>query len=163
MEKERLKFCIERFDSYYDSVNNKSSVFLAVSIFIVGGLVASYPSILNLVNCGLCVHLIMISAIGLGLATMIIVIMASTPFLTNDSDSLYYFGSIACLTQDQFCVKSGPNFTDEDELSDLRNQVHQLSRGLKMKFTRLTIVGMLFTIQFYLFIPLILIIAFNLK
>lgn len=163
MEKERLRFCIGRFDHYYDSVNNKSAVFLGLSTFIVGGLVAAYPSVLKLVNCGVLVHLVMLSVIGLGLATMILVIMASTPFLTTDTDSMHYFGSIACMTKDAYCNKSASSFTEEDELTDLRAQVHQLSGGLFSKFKRLKLAGRLFTIQFYLFIPLILLIVYNLK
>ncbi len=162
MEKERLKFCIERFDHYYDSINNKSAVFLALSTFIVGGLVAAYPSILSLINCGLFIHIAMLSVIGLGVAIMIIVIIASSPFLTIDDRSLHYFGSIASFSKNQFSDKSGA-FTNEDELTDLRSQVYQLSCGLSNKFKRLRIAGGLFTIQFCLFIPLILIIVFNLK
>jgi len=163
MEKERLKFCIERFDHYYDSVNNKSAVFLGLSTFIVGGLVAAYPSVMNLVNCGAPVHIMMLVVIGLGLAIMIIVVMASTPFLTANTDSIHYFGSISCMTKDQYCNKSSITLTEEDELTDLREQVHQLSCGLTNKFKRLKLAGRLFTLQFYLFIPLVLLIICNLK
>lgn len=163
MEKERLKFCIKRFDHYYDSVNNKSAVFLGLSTFIVGGLVAAYPSILSLVNCGFFVHVLMLSVIGIGLGIMIIVIMASTPFLTTDTNSLHYFSSISCMTKDQYCNRSSTTCTEEDELIDLREQVHQLSGGLNNKFKKLKWAGKLFTIQFCLFIPLILLIVFNLK
>ncbi len=41
MEFERLIFCINRYDHYYDSVNNKSNVFLVISTFIVGGLITA--------------------------------------------------------------------------------------------------------------------------
>lgn len=163
MEKERLKFCIERFDHYYDSVNNKSAVFLGLSTFIVGGLVAAYPSILNLVNCGFFLHIMMLSVIGLGLGIMIVVITASTPFLVTTIDSIHYFGSISCMTKDQYCNKSSTQCAEEDELIDLRGQVYQLSCGLAGKFKKLKWAGKLFTIQFYLFIPLILLIISNLK
>lgn len=163
MEKDRLKFCIERFDHYYESINNKSAVFLGLSTFIVGGLVASYPSILGLANCGLLVHIMMLSVIGLGLAIMIIVIMASTPFLTADTSSIHYFGSISCMTKEQYSLRSATKDSEEAELTDLRAQVHQLSCGLADKFNRLKWAGELFVIQFYLFIPLVLLIVFNLK
>jgi len=163
MERERLLFNINRFDHYYDSVNNKSAVFLGLSTFIVGGLVAAYPSILELVECGVLVHLVMTSVIALGIAIMIIVILASTPFLGRETDSMYYFGSISRMTQVNYTNKSISGYTDEDELTDLRNQVHQLSCGLEKKFVKLQLAGKLFTIQFFLFIPLILIIITNLK
>lgn len=162
MEKERLKFCIERFDHYYDSVNNKSAVFLGLSTFIVGGLVTAYPSILSLVDCGFLVHSMMFSVLALGITIMITVVMASTPFLSDKTDSLHYFGSIACMTKAQY-DKHGSECTDEDELNDLRTQAHQLSCGLNKKFKRLKLAGSLLTIQFCLFIPLIIIIVTNLK
>jgi len=163
MEKERLKFCIDRFDHYYDSINNKSAVFLGLSTFIVGGLVAAYPSVLSLVNSGFFVHVMMLSVLGLGLGIMIIVIMALTPFLTVGTASIYYFSSISSMTKDQYSTQSSTVCTEEDELTDLRAQVHQLSCGLTDKFERLKWAGRLFTIQFFLFVPLILLIVCNLK
>jgi uncharacterized membrane protein len=163
MEKERLKYCIDRFDHYYDSVNNKSSVFLGLSTFIVGGLVAGYFAVGPLINCGFWTHALIITLIGLGVSTMIVVIMATTPFLSSDIDSLHFFGAIASMDGPSFCVKSATPCTDEDELKDLRNQAHQLATGLRGKFKKLKTAGVLFTIQFYLFIPLFLIIICNLK
>lgn len=163
MEKERLKYCIDRFDNYYDSVNNKSSVFLGLSTFIVGGLIAGYFAVSLYVDCGFWIHALMISLTGIGIAIMIIVVKAATPFLTKNDDSLHFFGAIACLDGPSFCIKSATPCTDEDELKDLRNQVHQLACGLTGKFKKLKIAGILFTIQFYLFIPLFLMILCNLK
>jgi hypothetical protein len=162
MEKERLQFCIERWDHFYDSINNKSTVFLGLSTFIVGGLVASYPSILEKVHSSLWIHFLMLALIGLGVTIMIIVIKASTPFLSKKEKSLFYFGAVACLTEDDFYSKSSCS-TAEDDLKDLRKQAFQLSQGLNKKFSRLKTAGILFTIQFYLFIPLILIIICNIK
>ena len=163
MEKERLKYCIDRFDNYYDSVNNKSSVFLGLSTFIVGGLIAGYFAISPYVNCGFWTHALMVILIGLGVAIMITVIKAATPFLTKDIDSLHFFGAISSLDAPGFCAKSATPCTDEDELKDLRNQVHQLASGLTGKFKKLKTAGILFTIQFYLFIPLVLMILCNFK
>ena len=163
MEKERLKYCIDRFDHYYDSVNNKSSVFLGLSTFIVSGLVTGYFAVGPLINCGFWAHSLMIALIGLGVATMITVIMAATPFLSNDKDSLHFFGAIASLDDIAFCSKSATPCTPEDELKDLRKQVHQLATGLGGKFKKLKVAGILFTIQFCLLIPLFIIILCNLK
>ncbi len=163
MEKERLKYCIDRFDHYYDSVNNKSSVFLGLSTFIVGGLVAGYFVIAPLVNCGFWVHTLLKVLIGLGVATMIIVILAATPYLGKDTDSLHFFGAIGCMDSTSFCAKSASQCTEEDELNDLRSQVHQLACGLCGKFIKLKDAGILFTIQFCLFVPLFIIILCNLK
>ena len=162
MEKERLIFCIGRYDHYYDTINNKSSVFLGLSTFIVGGLIAAYPSLVDLTNCNLLIHALMLVLLGVGIAIMIIVILASTPFQGEDSDSIHYFGSVAKMTKDQFCNKSS-QCSKEDELMDLRSQVQHLSYGLASKFTKLKWAGRLFTIQFVLLIPLGILIIYNLK
>lgn len=162
MEKARLKFCIERFDHYYDTINNKSSVFLGLSTFLVGGLVAAYPYIISHTNPALLINLILILVIGIGLAIMITVILASTPFQGKNLESLHFFGSISQMQKDHYCNLS-TNYSELHELEDLRNQVHQLSEGLASKFKKLSLAGRLFTIQFILFAPLIALILFNLK
>jgi hypothetical protein len=167
MERERLKFCIDRFDHYYDSVNNKGAVFLGLSTFIVGGLSAAYPSFLSSVNCNVWVHFLMRSLIFIGLAIMIIVIRALTPFISNNTGSVntgsvFYFGSIGNQDKNVFLEKS-KNLDEEGELIDLRTQAHELSKGLTYKFRQLRMVAVLFTIQFVLFIPLIILLINNLK
>jgi len=163
MEKERLHFCIGRYDNYYDSVNNKSSVFLGLSTFIVGGLVAGYFCLPDYVNCTWPICSLIITLILLGILIMIVVVLAAIPFVAAGTDSLHYFGSISCLGHDDFCDKSGTRSTDEAELKDLRTQVHQLACGLTSKFRKLKCAGILFTTQFLLFIPLLILIMNNLK
>lgn len=162
MEKERLKFCIERFDHYYDTVNNKSAVFLALGTFMVGGLVASYPYLKENVNCTIWLHFFFLLSVTLGLTAMIIVIMATTPYLSTQSSSKFYFYSIAAIAEESFYIDSKA-YSDQDELTDLRIQVHRLATGLKKKFQRLRIAGILYTLMFFVFIPLIFLIIKNLK
>ncbi|MEL1248386.1 Pycsar system effector family protein [Flavobacterium helocola] len=163
MEKERLLFCIQRYDHYYDSVNNKSSVFLGLSTFIVGGLTTGYFVLPDLINCITWIYILIGILIVLGILIMIIVIQAAIPHLSNEKNSLHYFGSISKMSCENFCLKSKDTNSDEDELIDLRMQVHQLSSGLKSKFSFLRIAGILFLIQFILFIPLFILIINNLK
>lgn len=163
MEKERLLFCIGRYDHYYDSVNNKSAVFLGLSTFIVGGLSAGYFALPNLVNCTSWIYMLMIILILIGIVIMVTVILAATPFLGKNANSLLSFGDISCQSHGDYCAKSQQSISDDDELADLRTQVHQLACGLTAKFAKLKIAGILFTIQFILFIPLLMLIINNLK
>ena len=163
MEKERLLFCIGRYDHYYDSVNNKSSVFLGLSTFIVGGLIVGFFAIRDFVLCTPWIYLLMIILILIGIVIMIVVILAATPFISKGTDSLHYFGSISCQSHDEFSARSIESISLEDELKDLRVQVHQLACGLSSKFLRLKTAGILFTVQFVLFIPLLMLIIHNLK
>jgi len=67
------------------------------------------------------------------------------------------------MSYENFCIKSKDTNSIEDEIIDLRTQVHQLSSGLKSKFSLLRIAGILFLLQFILFIPLFILIINNLK
>lgn len=162
MEKERLIFNINRFDGYYNGINNKCAVFLALSTFIVGGLITAYPTVLKTVNCGCWVTALMSLLIALGIAIMIVVILASTPYLNSRKISLLYFGSIAKMKAADF-IHQSKSVSAEDEVNDLRNQVYDLACGLQLKFYRLRIAGWLFFAQFILFIPLLFILIINLK
>lgn len=162
MEKERLQFNINRFDAYYNSVNSKCGVFLGLSTFIVGGLATAYSSIIKAVDCGWCIHSLMSLLIALGVAIMIIVILASTPYLSSKKKSLLYFGCIAAMERNDFLAKSEA-YQKNDEMTDLRNQVYDLASGLELKFKRLRLAGWLFTAQFVLFIPLLFTLIYNLK
>lgn len=162
MEKERLIFCIGRYDHYFDSVNNKAAVFLALSTFVVSGLVASYPYLLEKVNCDWVMHSFLIVLIAIGIAILIIVILASTPFASKKGNSLYYFMSISSVEKGIFEAQS-KSANEEEELSDLRIQVYNLACGLTAKFRKLKVAGILFIIQLSLFIPLIILLIKNIK
>ncbi len=162
MEKERLLFCIERFDHYYDSINNKSAVFLGLGTFALGGLIAAYPYLSDHSECRVWITLLLSIPIGLALAAMLIVMIASIPFVSKGDGSLYYFGSIASKGREKFHNTSEIAAPGE-ELSDLREQVFELSTGLKRKFNRLRIAGILYVLMFISIIPLVLTILLNFK
>lgn len=162
MEKERLIFCIERFDHYYDSINNKSSVFLGLGTFVVGGLIASYPYLQEHVYCSTTLLVLLSISIALAFFALIIVITASTPYLSKEKTSMYYFYSIAAKKRGIF-IDESKNFEEEEDLSDLRVQVHGLASGLRKKFSRLRIAAILYTLMFISMIPLVILILINFK
>ncbi len=161
-EEKRLKYSIGRFDHYYDSVNNKCTVFLAVSTFIEGILITAYPKILESVSCGIFLKFLMTLLLVFGLATMLIVIWASTPYLTSHKKSLLYFGDIATRNYFEF-ERHSKEETEEGALSDLRIQSYDLSIGLMKKFKMLKIAGRIMGIQFLLFIPLMIFLLYHLN
>jgi hypothetical protein len=162
MEKERLLLCINRYDHYYDSVNNKSNVLLTLSIFVVGGLVAGYPTLMEKVVCNSYTHFLVGALIALGVANLLILTWTSLPFVSKNKTSLFYFGSIACMPANDFTIKSAARTSDQ-ELADLRLQVHSLATGLQSKFKRLRIAGMLLIVQVIFFIPLVIYIINHIK
>ncbi|MCK4346620.1 MAG: hypothetical protein KAX05_15150 [Bacteroidales bacterium] len=162
MEKERLKYTITRFDHYYDSVNNKGNVILGLSTFIVGGLIASYPFFLQKVNCTFWVHANLITLITLGLAAMLIMIIASTPYLSSKSNSVFYFLSVSKMKKDDF-AKWSEGLQENYELEDMRNQTYLLAKGLTNKFRMLKWASMLINIQFVLLVPFIILLINSLS
>lgn len=161
MEKDRLIYTIDRFDHYFESVNNKTAVYIAINTFILGGILAGYVNVdkyikeyVNLFNINLSIVL------GLGLVTLIILIYASIPYFSKKPNSLFYFGAIGLQSEDDFIEKS-KSYEAKDEIKDLRNQVHILAKGLNTKFVRLKLSGHLLVIQFIILIPLIIIFLIN--
>lgn len=161
LEKERLIYSISRFDHYFDSVNNKTAVYIAINTFVVGSLITSYVTLVNDISCYSQIFQVLISiSFLIGLTTLIILVNASIPFFSKDSKSLYYFGGIGTMKKEEFelCSKT---LTVKKELKDLRNQVHTLSLGLTKKFTKLKLAGRLLILQFVLLIPIFTIIIYN--
>lgn len=161
MEKDRLIYTINRFDHYFESVNNKTAVYIAINTFVLGGILAGYVNVNQYIkkyedifNVILCLIL------GLGLITLIILVLASIPYFSKKPNSLFYFGTIGSLSKEDF-IKQSKKYDSKDELKDLRNQVHILSKGLNKKFERLKLSGNLLVFQFIGLIPLIVIFLVN--
>ncbi|WP_374163803.1 Pycsar system effector family protein [Arcticibacter sp. MXS-1] len=162
MEKERLRFCIERFDHYYDTVNNKSNVQLALSVFVTGGLITLCPYLEQKVNCSATIHFLLGVEIFLGLGSVLLNLLATMPYLGTKNDSLHYFGSIAKLSKSQFFARSA-KMNSGEEIEDLRAQVLALANGLKNKFSKLRVVSWLIIAQFIVAVPLLMLLYLNLK
>jgi len=163
MEKqEHLKFCIERFDHYYDSVNNKSALFLAVNTFIVAGLMSIYPNIQLTFECGIWINSFFSIIVFAGLISILMTLSAGIPFLAKPGKSHLYFGSIAAMSLDEF--RNSLSVLSADGLEqDYSTQIHQLSRGLRAKFRRLQWAGYLIFSEFVLAIPFIILLMNNIK
>jgi len=161
MEKDRLQYTIGRFDHYFDSINNKTAVYIAINTFLIGGILASYSSVDKyIIQYSTAFNLIISLELLIGIAALIILVYASIPYFTKSSDSLIYFGSIGSKSKDDFYTHS-KKCDEEEEINDLRDQVYALSKGLTKKFSRLKLVGVLLATQFIFLIPLIIIFLAN--
>jgi hypothetical protein len=161
MEKDRLLHTIGRFDHYFESINNKTAVYIAINTFLIGGILAGYveanehlKEYINIFNLCLCLLL------ALGVSTLILLVLASIPYFSKKPKSLLYFGSIGSLSKKEF-IEQSKKYDDKDELQDLRNQVHLLSKALNRKFQRLKLSGIMLVLQFIGLIPLIIIFLLN--
>lgn len=155
MEKERLEYTITRLDHYYDSVNNKTAVYIAINTFITGGAITLLTQIQELLDKEIWLLIFLAGIIAFGVVSLILLALASMPYLSPKSEieSLYYFESIAEKSDQEFFDLSKEQDKKEDK-KDLRNQVYVLSKGLKAKFKKLKWACGLLIIQFLLLVPL---------
>ena len=154
MEKERLVYTVTRLDHYYDSVNNKTSVYIAINTFITGGAITLLTQIQELLNKETWLLNFLAAIITLGVVSLILLALASMPYLSPGSEvhSLYYFASIAQKNSKNFSRLSKKQ-SEKDDIRDLRNQVFVLSQGLKSKFQKLKWACRVLVIQFALLVP----------
>ncbi|MBO3099496.1 Pycsar system effector family protein [Gelidibacter pelagius] len=161
MEKDRLKYTINRFDHYFDSVNNKSAVYIAINTFITGGIIVLLTQTDFVYNMSKIGKFGVATLLLMGVLSLIILSVASIPFFSKKPDSLYYFGSISKMKQSEF-NKTSKSYTEKDGLQDLRTQTYILSKGLTKKFTWLKLAGIFLVIQFILLLIILLTILINL-
>lgn len=154
-EKSRLNFTMARIDHYYDSINNKSAVYIAINTFITGGVLVLITQTEQPLN-GLwnLTEVCLWACMALGLISLVLLAITSIPFISKKTNSIYYFGTIAKMNETEFIEKSR-NCTGKKDLNDLRVQVYILSKGLISKFEKLRWVGLLLMAQFLLLIPTI--------
>ncbi|MGF1558976.1 MAG: Pycsar system effector family protein [Flavobacteriaceae bacterium] len=154
MEKERLEYTINRLDHYFDSVNNKTAVYIAINTFLTGGIITLVTQVKEILVQQFWLQFLVGFILILGIISLILLAWASIPYFSTNTkfDSLYYFASISSKKFQDFSENSeGQN--KKDDLKDLRNQVHLMSTGLTKKFLKLLWVGVLLIAQFMLLGP----------
>ncbi len=139
---ETLKHTMDRYDHYYDSINNKGNLILALNIFLLSGIITGYYSIKGEVVCGFGILFFMWSGLLFCLLSIACSLWATLPYLSKQSDringSVIYFGSVANLSFQRFNQKYS-EMTDENRYEDYLQQVHLLAIGLQKKFRRIQI------------------------
>ena len=136
-EKERLVYTIGRFDHYFESVNNKTAVYIAINTFVLGGILTGYINVDEYIKVYVNFFNIILSFIvGLGLISLLVLIYASIPYFSKEPNSLYYFGTIGSKPKKEF-IENSKNYDLKDEVKDLREQVYLLAMGLNKKFQKL--------------------------
>lgn len=147
---EEIKFIIGRYDHYYESINSKSNLYLALNTFVIGGVITGYFSLRA--NEDLChiLNLLFFVELVICLGSTLFTLSAVKPFLwkgkIRNASSIYFFDDVANLNPDDYksrCLNQGP----DEFIDDLIEQAHQLAIGLKQKFFRIKIASRLIAIQ----------------
>jgi len=160
MEKDRLKYTIGRFDHYFDSVNNKSAVYIATNTFVTGGIIVLLTQTDIVCEMSTIGKFFIGALLVIGVCNLIVLSIASIPFISKKPDSIYYFGAISKMKKSDFNDAS-KDYKEKDELKDLRSQAYILSKGLTMKFTWLKFAGIFLVVQFVLLLITLFLILIN--
>lgn len=139
---EILKHTMDRYDHYYDSVNNKGNLYLTLNTFLLGGIVTGYYSIKDYIVCGFDILFFVWAGLILCLLSIGFSLWATMPYLSKQADSIsgsvIYFGNVANVSFQSF-KQMYDNMTDAKRFEDYLQQVHLLALGLQKKFDRLKI------------------------
>lgn len=144
MEKAEFLFkVINRFDTYYTSINTKASVLLAFQVFIFASICSKYSEILPDYNKAkylfifITIILLLIALVSLG--SVFSIIYTIKPYLKSPNDKFEYssnifFGHIAYIQSSDFYENKVLKLSDGELVRDLSSQCYALAKGLNGKF-----------------------------
>lgn len=148
---EHVKFIIDRFDTYMESTQTKSNLYLALNTAILGGIItlaaSSKPEDVTLFSV-----LILGSIAFLAVTSITITLIAITPYLvsaSSENKSVIFFQDVRNSNFDDYADKI-KDMSDKKFLRDLTCQAYSLAGGLQSKYKRLFYSGRLIIIEFIL-------------
>lgn len=146
---EQTKFIISRFDTYIESTQTKSNLYLALNTAILGGIITLAAS--TRPEDVTCFALIILGITALlAVVSITITLIAITPYLksaSNKGDSVIFFQDVTKYTYDQYNEKID-TISDKKLLSDLTCQAYSLAGGLKSKYQKLFYAGRFIIVEF---------------
>lgn len=150
---DETKFIINRFDHYYESINTKSNLYLAINTFIIGGFISGYYTLDKQYHFDCFFKYLFYVILFVNFGAIYFTLSAIRPFLSKrkkrSGKSLYYFGDVANHNVTSY-MEALNNVTEQDFLNDATTQVHQLATGLNMKFKRINMASILIGVQIFL-------------
>lgn len=153
---------VKRADTYYVSINSKSTVLLSFNIFVLTSVVlkANDLSLLysNLFGIKIIIYTLLISLVICNIISVFYSYLAVKPYLNTDKifESIIFFGDVSKNRNSEAYYE---NFNQKKAYlsKDLANQVYELSKGLNNKFHYLNKATLFIMIEFFiLFFVLIL-------
>lgn len=142
---ENSKYLLDRFDHYIEGANSKGNFLLAFGAVLCGFVITNYDEIISFNNCKLenWVSGLLITVLISGIVSIGFTIAAVFPFLkTSNSSSqkyhsLVFFKSIAEMEEERF-LKEFKKQEDKKVRNDLAKQIFAISKGLKMKYIKIS-------------------------
>jgi len=146
---ENQKFILNRLDGFIESSQNKSNLYIALNVAILGGIITLLSALkVKEFECVL-VHILILVSI-MAIVSLLIILLLLNPYLKSsltEEKSLFFFRDIADESPNEYNDRSA----SADELSimyDLSSQIHSLSSALSKKYSKLCIVGWVTALEF---------------
>ncbi|MDV3550501.1 hypothetical protein CMU66_18390 [Elizabethkingia anophelis] len=137
---ETLKHTMDRYDHYFDSINNKGNLFLTLNTFLLGGMITGYYSIKDTIANQFDIMFFMWIGLVLCLFSLGFTLWAIIPYLNKQADSIngstINFGNVSNISFESF-KQMYANVTEQKRYDDYVHQVYLLACGLQKKFCRL--------------------------
>lgn len=132
-----LKHTMDRYDHYYDSVNNKCSLYLTLTTFLFGGIITGYYTIKDDLICTQSIVVLIWISLSACLISIYYVIRAIIPYVskhkTGEKISVLNYSCVAGITDTEF-KDIYEAMTEKKQMKDYLNQVQLLAKGLQKKF-----------------------------
>ena len=135
-----LKHTMDRYDHYYDSINNKGNLFLTLNTFLLGGIITGYYSIKDTIANESGVTFFVWVGLVSCLLSISYTLWAIIPYLNKQADSVngsvINFSNVSNISFESFKLMYS-NVNDQKRYEDYVHQVYLLAYGLQKKFSRL--------------------------
>lgn len=135
---ESLKHTIDRYDHYYDSINNKGNLYMAINTFLIAGIITGYCSIKDDYQINFLDNLFVGLAILSTLISVLYTLKAIIPYMNScdkkNNTSLLNYTAISSLEINDF-KSSFSELSEQFLYEDYTIQTYQLAKGLQLKFT----------------------------
>lgn len=149
---ETLKFILTRLDSYIESSQNKSNLYLALNTIILGGIITIISALKDL-NCDWLLNLLLLLIAIASVVSIIITLLAINPYVRSSDDkkrSIFFFKDIASNVSCSNYETSLNKTIDHNLVEDLTSQVYSIAKGLNSKYQKLRLVGYIIAGEFIL-------------
>ena len=138
---ETLQHTMDRYDHYFNSVNNKGSLYLALNTFLLGGIVTGFYSIKGSISERCDSSLFAYAGLICCLLSIGFTLWAIFPYFSKHNpgnDFVLYFENVSNYSLNIF-KKMYDEMTEDSLYEDYLRQVHLLAIGLHQKFYRLQV------------------------
>lgn len=154
---ELLKYNIGRYDHYFDAINNKGNVYLALMTFLLGGNVTAFITADHTKPCDQTAWVIFFITLSVQLTGIVLTLLSLKPFLKSGTrkldTSVLFFSDVATLAFDEFNTLLNKSTVDTI-YEDAAKQAHQLAKGLCYKYKLLNRATYIIGLQILLIVVL---------